>query len=265
MKVYISADIEGVSGVTHWDETEIGKPGYERFRTQMAAEVRAACEGAARAGATEILVKDAHDTGRNLTPADLPAGARLLRGWTSHPLAMVEELDPSFTGLVLVGYHAPAGAVGNPLAHSLSTRLHALEINGRPASELLLAAYGAALVGVPLLFVSGDEETCAEAQKLNPEIGTFAVKRGARGATVSLAAERAVAGIRDGVAAALTRDPKLGRLSLPNQFSVEVTYRDHPSAYRASFYPGASLRSPRTVGFETSDFMEALRFLLFVA
>ena len=157
MKVYVSADIEGIAGVTHSDETEIGKPGYE------------ACEGAAQAGAREILVKDAHDTGRNLTPADLPPGTELHRGWASHPLAMVEGLDPSFAGLLLVGYHAPAGSVGSPLAHTLSPQLHAVTINDRPASELLLVAHSAAYVGVPLLFVSGDAETCAEAQRLNPD------------------------------------------------------------------------------------------------
>ena len=264
MNVYISADIEGVTGVTHWDETDIGKPGYEASRIQMAAEVRAACEGAARAGAREILVKDAHDTGRNLTPSDIPPGARLLRGWTTHPLAMVEELDRSFAGLVLVGYHAPAGSAGSPLAHSMALRLHALEINGQPASELRIAVYSAAYVGVPVLFVSGDEETCAEAQRLSPRIGSLAVKRGVGGATVSLDAERAVAGIRDGVAAALARDPQLCEVALPSQFAVEVTYRDHPSAYRASFFPGASLRGARTVALETPDFMEVLRFLLFV-
>ncbi len=264
MKVYISADIEGVTGVTHWDETDIGKPGYEASRSQMAAEVRAACEGAAKAGAREILVKDAHDTGRNLTPADIPTGARLLRGWSGHPLAMVEELDRSFTGLVLVGYHAPAGSAGSPLAHSMALRLHALEINGQPASELRLAVYSAAYVGVPVLFVSGDEETCAEAHRLNPRIGSLAVKRGVGGATVSLDAERAVAGIRDGVTASLAGDLQLCRISLPNRFAVEVTYRDHPSAYRASLYPGASLRGARTVALETPDFMEVLRFLLFV-
>ncbi|GAB4309601.1 MAG: M55 family metallopeptidase [Candidatus Bipolaricaulota bacterium] len=265
MRIYISADIEGVTGVTHWDETDIGKPGYEAARRQLVAEVRAACAGAAEAGAQEILVKDAHDTGRNLTPVDIPPGARLLRGWTGHPLAMVEELDSSFTGLVLVGYHAPAGSVGSPLAHSLSTRLHALTLNGEPASELRLAAYSAAYVGVPLLFVSGDEEICDEARRLNPALGTFAVKRGVGGATLSVDAERAVAGIRDGVAAAVARDPQQGKIGLPPQFTVEVTYRDHPQAHRASFYPGATLPTPRTVGFETPDFMEVLRFLLFAA
>lgn len=265
MKVYISADIEGIAGVTHWDETDVGKPGYEASRTQMAAEVRAACEGAARAGAVEVLVKDAHDTGRNLTPTDIPPGARLLRGWTCHPLAMVEELNRSFTGLVLVGYHAPAGSAGSPLAHSMAMRLHALEINGEPASELRIAAYSAAYVSVPVLFVTGDEETCREAQGLNPRIGTFAVKHGAGGATVSLDAERATAGIRDAVAAALTRDPQLCQIALPEKFAVEVTYRDHPSAYRASFYPCAARRGTRSVALETADFMDVLRFLLFAA
>lgn len=265
MKVYISADIEGVTGVTGWDETDVGKPGYQASRAQMAAEVRAACEGARRAGAREILVKDAHDTGRNLTPADLPPGTQLVRGWSGHPLMMIEGLDRSFAGLVLVGYHAAAGSPGSPLAHSLALRLHALEINGEPASELRLAVWSAAHVGVPVVFVSGDEETCREARRLNPGIGTFAVKRSHGGATVSLDAERATAGIRDGVAAALARDPSQCTIALPERFDVAVTYRDHPAACRASFYPGASLRASRTVGFETSDLMEALRFLLFVA
>lgn len=265
MKVYVSADIEGIAGVTHWDETEIGKPGYEASRRQLAAEVRAACEGAAQAGAGEILIKDAHDTGRNLTPADLPSGTELHRGWGSHPLAMVEGLDPSFTGLILVGYHAPAGSAGSPLAHTLSPQLHAVTINDHPAAELLLVAYSAAYVGVPLLFVSGDAETCAEAQRLNPHIVTTAVKRGVGGSTVSLDAGRAVEGIRTGVAAALTGEPARCRIALPERFLVGVTYRNHPLAYRASFYPGASLTGPRSVGFSAGDFLDVLRFLLFVA
>lgn len=264
MKVYISADIEGVGGVTHWDETDVGKQGYETSRAHMAAEVLAACEGAREAGAREILVKDAHDTARNLTSADVPAGTQLLRGWSGHPLAMVEGLDRSFACLILVGYHAPAGSAGSPLAHSMALRLHSLVINAEPASELRLAAYSAAHVGVPLAFVSGDEETCREAQGLNPRIGTFAVKRGAGGATVSLDSERAIAGIRHGVAAALASNVSQCKITLPDGFVVEVTYRDHPQAYRASFYPAATLRGARTVTFEAPDFMEVLRFLSFV-
>ena len=72
MKIYISADIEGVTGVTHWDETDLGKGESSLFREQMTAEVVAACEGALQAGATEIWVKDAHDSARNIIASRLP-------------------------------------------------------------------------------------------------------------------------------------------------------------------------------------------------
>ncbi len=65
MKIYLSADIEGITGVPHCDETGLSHAEYAAAREQMTAEVTAACEGAMEAGATEILVKDAHDKGRN--------------------------------------------------------------------------------------------------------------------------------------------------------------------------------------------------------
>ena len=71
-RIFISSDIEGTCGICHWDETLLGKPDYEPFRRQMTAEVRAACEGAFAGGCDDILVKDAHDSARNLLPAELP-------------------------------------------------------------------------------------------------------------------------------------------------------------------------------------------------
>ncbi|MBE0697596.1 MAG: M55 family metallopeptidase, partial [Anaerolineaceae bacterium] len=88
MKVYLSADIEGITGTTHWDETELNKPDYAEFREQMTAEVAAACEGALNAGATEIWVKDAHGSARNLIASKLPRETHLLRGWSGHPYMM---------------------------------------------------------------------------------------------------------------------------------------------------------------------------------
>ena len=85
MKVYISADIEGVAGITHWDETAKSKSEYQEFREQMTQEVIAACQGAFHAGATEVLINDAHHTGRNILISQLPEKARLIRGWSFHP------------------------------------------------------------------------------------------------------------------------------------------------------------------------------------
>jgi len=138
LKIYISADIEGVTGTTDWDETEKGEPAYAEFREQMTAEVAAACEGALDAGATEIWVKDAHDSARNLIAAKLPQEVKLVRGWSGHPFSMVGGLDETFQAAMMIGYHAPAASDANPLAHTMNRGITSLKINDQLASEFML-------------------------------------------------------------------------------------------------------------------------------
>ena len=264
MKVYISADIEGVTGTTHWDEATKSKPDYREFQEQMTAEVAAACEGALRAGATEILVKDAHASARNIIADKLPREARLVRGWSGHPFSMVQHLDETFYALLMVGYHSSAGADTNPLAHTISGRVARLKINERYASEMLLHAYAAALVHVPLVFVAGDAGICEEAASLNAYIKTTAVKRGVGGSTISIHPHLAVERIREGVQRALEGDVSRCLLNMPERFSVEIEYRDHAQACHAAFYPGASPKSPHAIQFESDDYFEVLRLISFV-
>jgi len=264
MKVYISADIEGVTGVTHWDEAERLKPDYREFREQMTAEVAAACEGALLAGATQIWVKDAHASARNLIAARLPRQTQLIRGWSGHPFSMVQELDESFDAMLMVGYHSRAGSDANPLAHTISDSIAALKINGRYASELLMHAYTAAYVKVPLVFVSGDEGICEDAAVLIPPITTVAVKRGVGDASINIHPHLAVDQIMKQVQTALQDDVSKCRLPLPEQFAVQITYRDHAMAHRASFFPGAVREQPHTIGFESDDYFEVLRLFAFV-
>ena len=203
MKIYISADIEGITGVTHWDEAERQNPDYKEFKEQMTAEVAAACEGSLQAGASEIWVKDAHGSGRNLIAARLPRQTFLIRGWSGHPFSMVQELDESFNALVMIGYHSRAGSGDNPLAHTNSGKISALEINGHFASELMINALTAAYVNVPLVFVSGDEGICEDAESFIPEIRTLAVKRGLGDASINIHPQFAVEKIAEGVQSAL--------------------------------------------------------------
>ena len=264
MKVYISADIEGITGTTHWDEASRSKPDYREFQEQMTAEVAAACEGALAAGAAEVLVKDAHASARNLIAAKLPREARLVRGWSGHPLLMVQYLDETFSALLMVGYHDSAGADTNPLAHTISGRVARLRINGRYASEMLLHAYAAALVNVPLVFVAGDAGICEQAASLNPNITTTAVKQGLGSSTLSIHPQLAVEQIRAGAQKALEGDVSRCSIALPEHFSVEIEYRDHAQAYHASFFPGASQKSPHAIQFESDDYFEVLRLISFV-
>jgi D-amino peptidase len=264
MKVYISADIEGVTGASHWDETEKPKPDYSEFREQMTAEVSAACEGALQAGSTDIWIKDAHATARNLIASRLPRETRLIRGWSGHPFSMVQELDDSFHALLMIGYHSRAGSAANPLAHTFSGKIADLKINGRGASELQMYAYAAALMNVPLVFVSGDNGICEEAASLIPKIATLAVKQGTGNATINIHPHLAIEKIRDGVQTALQRDVSTCRLPLPQHFTVDISYKDHAMAMKASFFPGAVSTDPHTIQFESNDYFEVLRLFAFV-
>lgn len=263
MKVYLSADIEGVAGISHWDEAVKTRPEYAEYRELMTAEVVAACEGALAAGATELLVKDAHGTGRNILASSLPDEARLIRGWSGSPLSMVQDLDDSFDAVAMIGYHSKAGDDTNPLAHTFTLETQALVINGEWMSEFRIHAWAAEMMGVPVVFLSGDRGITNAVTALNPAIGTVTTSEGRGESTTSIAPSLARSRIRDGLTAALGADRAACRVALPSHFEVEVHYRKPTSAYRTAHYPGASQTGPRSIGFACDDYYDVLRFVLF--
>lgn len=254
MKLYLSVDIEGICGISHWDEATPGKIGYPELQTRMTAHVAAACEGAVAAGTTEILVKDAHGPARNIEPDRLPPCARLIRGWSGHPLMMVQELDETFDALGMVGYHARAGSGANPLAHTMSSgSIALLSINGQPVSEFHIHAWAGAMVGVPTVFVSGDEAICADAAELVPAITAVPVLRGVGESTISLHPDVAEGRIRKGMQDAMGGDWDACHPEIPEELVLEIRYHKPARAYAKSFYPGAQLVGDRTVVLETTE------------
>lgn len=264
MKVYISVDIEGVAGITHWDEAQKNHTDYGEFREQMTREAVAAIEGAEAAGATEIWVKDAHDSGRNLITAMLPGNIRLIRSWAGHPLCMVQELDKSFDAVMMVGYHSAAGSEANALAHTLSLKPHHIRLNGRTASEFYIHALAGSLLDVPTVFVTGDEGLMEEVAGTNRAIGRCAVKRGVGQSTISLTPKAAAKAIRQGAEAALKGSLDDALIPLPKEFTLEVTYANPVTAYRMQWYPGASHSGDRTIRYTTTEYIDVLRMLNFV-
>jgi D-amino peptidase len=230
----------------------------------MTREVKAACEAACSLGVAEILVKDAHDSGRNLDPAALPRNVSVLRNWTRSPLMMVAGAEAGFDAAMFIGYHSGAGADGNPLAHTMNTGIVRLTVNGEPASEFLLNAYTLATLGVPVILVAGDRQLCERAQALNPNIRTVPVNQGIGGATLAIHPDLAVERIQAAAAEALRGDPAACALTLPDRFQLTVQYRVHDQAHRASFYPGATRTGPDSVGFAATAWTDALTFLFFV-
>lgn len=266
MKVYLSADIEGVCGINNWNEADYTKPEYAYFRNQMNKEVIAACEGALAAGATEIVVRDAHGASKNLDADRLPKQATLIRGWSGHPYSMVQGIDQSFAACLMVGYHARAGSVGNPLAHTMSLAYSELRLNGKPLSEYALHAMAAELEGVPTVFLSGDEAICEEVKGWQSNVVTVATTSHAGTMTRGLVHPSVhLDRIKEGVLSALKPEIRSRcHLKLPGDFVLDVDYKEQTKAYRASFFPGAERVSERSIRIRATSYFEILRTVQFI-
>ena len=196
-RVFISADIEGTCGIAHWDETELGKAEYEPFRRQMTREVAAACQGATAAGSDGVYVKDAHDSARNLIPAELPENVQIFRGWGSDIHSMMSGLDSSFAGVLFTGYHSSSNTDFSPLAHTMNLQNCSVRINGIQASEMVINSFVAAYYDVPVLMIAGDLGVCEAAKRLMPNVYTVPVQSGRGSGTVSIHPNEAVRRIRE--------------------------------------------------------------------
>lgn len=262
-RIFLSCDIEGTCGIAHWDETDRGKADYAHFAAQMSREVTAACEGALAGGAEELFVRDAHDSARNIDPRQLPEAARILRGWSRDPFAMMSGLDDGFSGAMYTGYHSAVGWNGNPLSHTMNTQNVSVRLNGETMSELMMNALTASLFGVPSLLVSGDRMLCDWFKSKVPAAEVVPVNEGLGSGSVSMHPERAVRLIREAAERAMALKPEDCLYPMPDAFTVEVMYREHARARSASWYPGARQTDDRTVRYESGKWMDVLTFFHF--
>lgn len=176
MKILIAADMEGISGVTCWDQVDSTHIEYQRFRRIMTAEVNAAIAGAAEAGVDELVVTDGHGEGNNILIEELDQRARLNSG-NGSPFSMIQGIDKTTRGVFFIGYHARAGSQSAVLAHTWSaSRIANVWLNNILVGEYGLNAAVAGHFGVPILMISGDQTTCAQAVELLGPIETVVVK-----------------------------------------------------------------------------------------
>ena len=204
LKVFISVDMEGLAGVVAAADVNPTGPDYPHFRAIMAGETNAAIDGAFRAGATEVLVRDSHGDKRNLLPADVDPRAQLLRGASSAPKNMMEGVDSTFDAVVFIGYHAKAGTPHAILAHTSTGNVVDFSINGVSLPEGGYNALTAGLYGVPVVFAAGDRALVEQLRGLLGPIGAVAVKQEIGGeASLGLSPKRAQDEIRAGVEQAI--------------------------------------------------------------
>jgi D-amino peptidase len=260
LKVLISVDMEGITGVVHHDECN-PKAGddYQYFRKIMTLEANAAIEGALAAGATEIVVRDAHGSGRNILPDLLHKRALLLRDWSFGPKEMMEGIDETFGAAVFIGYHASAGRPNANLEHTWSGRITDVKINGVSLPEAGLNALIAGFFNVPVVFISGDQAVCDQTKGLFGEIESVAVKKGIGAATLSLHPEIAQQKIKEGVEKAVRSRDKFRPYKLTPPFKLVLTLKDEKMVDNGQYYPGARRTGDWELTYESSDLMGVLK------
>jgi D-amino peptidase len=259
-RVYISVDMEGISGVVGEDQVSAGGAEYGRSRTLMAGDANAAIEGARLAGATEIVVNDSHGGQRNLRLEDLAPGVRLIsHSFKRH--GMVEGLDESFDAVLFVGYHAKAGAARGLFAHTGSGVVRDLTINGRSVGEGGMNAALAAWYGVPVVMVSGDDAAVEEVSALVPGVKGAVVKRALNSRAAELmpldeARARITRAAREGVGGAARQAPVREA-----SYRVQLRYGNVTYPEIATAFQEIELVGPDTVAFSRRSMPEAYRLI----
>ncbi|MBF4692749.1 M55 family metallopeptidase [Fusibacter ferrireducens] len=267
MKLYVSSDMEGIAGVVSWDEVNKGQSEYVWACEQMTREVQVVCETAMALGSEKILLKDAHDTGRNIDISELPKGVLINRSWSRDLLVMMSGVDEGYDAVIFTGYHAGAYSDGNPLAHTINaTSMKWIKMNGVLVSEFMMNAYTAAYYKVPVIVITGDQAICQEAKRLIPEITTIAVKSCKGGACTTMTGNHALAAIEEGTKIALKKfkaSPSACMLSIPEKMTFEINFTNAALAYRASQYKEVELVDACTIRYSTTDYYEFLRMFFF--
>lgn len=176
MRILIAVDMEGVTGVSNWDQVTPGHPEYARFRRFMTGDVNAAVRGAFGGGADEVVVADGHWNGLNILLEDLDPRAKLNSG-TDAPFSMMQGIDQTVDGVAFIGYHARHGSPQAVLDHTWSSScVQNLWLNGQIAGEYTLNAALAGFFGAPVILASGDQTACAQVAAFLPGVTTVIVK-----------------------------------------------------------------------------------------
>ena len=265
LKVYISADMEGIGGVVTAEQLSPTGFEYGKARELMTEEVLAAIAAAREAGATEIVVSDSHGNFQNLLIDRLPKDVSIVRGGP-RPMSMMQGLDATFDAVLFIGYHSGTTNPAGVRAHTISSaRLADVRMNGVSMPESGINALMAGHFNVPVVMISGDDAAVAEARKLIGDLEGAVVKE-AYGfhSAKTLQPEAARDRIREAVRRALQNRARFRPMPVRNPVTLEITFKNYRPAEILAFLPNVERIDAHSVRFVARDILEAVRFLSFV-
>lgn len=263
MRIYISVDIEGATGIVSF--SQCGRPdgGHYDFgfaRRMLTHDVNAAIRGAKAAGATEIVVKDSHATCKNLLIDELEPDVELISGIGSGVLGMMEGLDESFDAIFLVGYHGMAGLQSSMMEHALAGGVHRFWINGVEAGEIAVSAAVGGVFGVPTVLVTSDHAACEEARAVLPSVKTYATKVGL-GRFMGRLRHPSATGpaIESAAREAAESAGRIEPYAVPGPVTLRAAFRTVEEADLASTLEGVTRPDAYSVEWNRPDFLSAHR------
>ncbi len=264
MRIFISVDMEGITGVAIGRHCNPAEPEYQRFRKLMTRDVNAAIEGAASAGATEFLVVDSHGPMTNILIEDLDPRAELVSGSNKH-FCQMEGIDGGFDAAFFIGYHAREGGGDGVINHTLmGVAVTQLRCNGKEIGETGLNAGLAGFYGVPVALISGDDVVAEEARSLLGDVETAVVKQAIDRHTARLlSVQNAQASIRDRAAEAVRRlhTGAFKPYTVPGPITFEVDFKTTDSAHMACLFPMVRRLSSKTIAITAEDYPSAFKQL----
>lgn len=265
-KIFISVDMEGISGVVQPAQLGPGGFEYSSAREWMTGEVNAAIAGIRDAGAAEIVVCDSHGNGQNILIDKLPEDVRIVRGFP-RPLEMMQGIDDSFAAAVFIGFHGSEWAAGAVRGHTISSaRLLGVRLNGTEVSEGMMNAAVAGEFGVPVALVSGDRIAVTQLQQVAPSAEGAIVKEpyGYHSA-MTVTPARGQAMIRDAAKRAMAKLGSLRPYRVSAPIALEVGFKLTIDAERAAFVPGLTRSDAHNVKGTFKDMQEISKLIQVVS
>ncbi|WP_249869315.1 M55 family metallopeptidase [Oceanobacillus saliphilus] len=262
MKLYLSVDMEGITGIPDYTYIDSSKHNYERARRIMTEETNYAVEAAFKYGCVEVLVNDSHSKMNNILIDELHPDASLITGDVK-PFSMMQGLDDTYSGAMFIGYHARAGQPG-VLSHSMIHAIRNIYINDHAIGEMGLNAYVAGHFGVPVLLVAGDDQAAKEAEELIPNVTTVTVKEAiSRSAVKSLTPKKAGELLTKKVADALENRQRVVALTPPEKPVLKMEFNNYGQAEWANLMPGTEIEQGTTiVRYQAENILEAYKAML---
>jgi len=264
VRIYISVDMEGITGAAVGKHVQPGEKEYDRFRKLMTQEANAAIEGALAGGATDIVVSDGHGPMTNLLIEELHPAARLISG-SNKVFGQLEGIDRGFDAAFFVGYHQREGGGDGVMNHTFLGRfVYEVRLNGEPVDEAAVNGGLAGAFGVPVALVTGDDQVCADAQRRFPGVLTAPVKEALdRFVGLSLTPARSQSLIRERARQAVeaVRAGALAPYRVRTPVTFEVDFKRTSPAHLGTLFPGVERRGPRTIAITDGDYVRAFKLL----